>query len=723
MPYGAGVSFFSRCSVRRALVPLSAVVVLSACPQPVVTPPPPPPAPIPTTYRALGGVSMGAIGGMALISSNPTKVDAVASLGGPLDAAFFQRFLDHFVTGGFCTKAQIEAIMAQDPTKLNDPRVMDACASVASPGQWEHPNDFNHWHVTNNGGTFDRESYVKMMGDLMLAYGNFFTENPASPTAPPGVDPAIVRTPPADLCTNAVKVRGLKNAEYNPEGTYDAVTFCDGEQTLLFCDTGLEKVDFCSDPANVANPLPIAQERTFANQYCAAKGGVVVVTKESHPLVWLQHAGVVDPCRQREYPATMMLAVDFNGNGRKDYGEPLVNNSQERFDDVGADGCGDAREDGAGGCLAAATATGADPNGDNYEVAANPLGTERNWRFDPGEPFRDLGLDGVANSGDVGEGNGAFDQSSGRKRLFALDGRSNFAKLTAAEQARLHVLLDGGIRDIFNLGLMARHLFSAVKLARGGVVGEYRDFVEIPGMKDRTSGNFSPWNRAWSKVPRDLVTLYGKEARTEAEVIAGEGDHVGTAEQATKRFQVLFNWVANLWPNAPKPQAVFGQSTPADYRNETFFSQRLGAKWEYSVAVPPGYGDAANATARYPVAYLLHGYGMDPSGFVAAAIIANNFVTDPDLQLRPVIYVFPNGRCCFVNASTGQRDCRSADDSGTDFDRLPGWKRECNSGTFWINRKGYTGDDATPYGDALFELMEHIDQTYRTLPAADVEAR
>jgi hypothetical protein len=114
---------------------------------------------------------------------------------------------------------------------------------------------------------------------------------------------------------------------------------------------------------------------------------------------------------------------------------------------------------------------------------------------------------------------------------------------------------------------------------------------------------------------------------------------------------------------------------------------------------------------------------MDPAGFVAAAIIANNFVVDPALQLRPVIYVFPNGRCCFTNSQTGARDCRNTDDMGRDIDRLAGWERECHSGTFWVNRKGYTPADGTPYGDALFELMEHIDSKYRTLPAAEVEAR
>ncbi len=703
---------------------VAGLLVLSCSPKPVELPPPPP-AKIHTTYRVIGGVSMGAIGGMALASSNPHRIDGVASLGGPIDGAFFQRFIDQFVAAGFCSKEELEAIMAQDPVRLNDPTVIDACATprVAQPGLWEHPNDFNHLHITNNGGSFDRESYLQMMADLMLAYGNFFTQNPASPIAPPGLDPELVRHPPADLCTNPRRVSGLKNAEYNPAGTYDAITFCDGPQKLFFCATGQERVNFCSDPLNIRSPLPIAQEAAFADRYCANKGGAVVATEEGHTLYWLANAGNTDPCRQRNIAAPILLAYDYNGNGRRDYGEPIVNNSHERWDDVGVDGCGDAFENGSGGCNATASAIVTDANHDNYDPATTPNGTEKSWRYELGEPFRDFGLDGVAGSADSGEGNGAYDEVDGRKRLFALDGRTNFKKLEPSAMARLHVLLDGGIHDIFNLGLNARHLFSAVKEARQGLVGEYRSFTDIPGMKDRVSGNFNPWNRSWKTLPKDLITLYGKESRTDAEIATGEGDHVGTAEQASSRFQIAFNWIAYLWPNAPRPQAVFGQSTPADYRTETFASQKLGAKWEYAISVPPGYGDPENANARYPVAYLLHGYGMDPSGFVAAAIIANNFVLDSSLQLRPVIYVFPNGRCCFVNTVTGARDCRNSDDTGQDIDRLPDWERECHSGTFWVNRKGYTANDGTLYGDAMFELMEHIDATYRTLPAAEVEQR
>ena len=126
-----------------------------------------------------------------------------------------------------------------------------------------------------------------------------------------------------------------------------------------------------------------------------------MATKDNEPLLWLANAGITDPCRQRTLAAPILLAWDYNGNGRRDYGEPLVNNSHERWDDVGVDGCADAFENGSGGCNATASPTPTDANKDNYDPATNPDGTELSWRYELGEPFRDFGLDGVAGSADL----------------------------------------------------------------------------------------------------------------------------------------------------------------------------------------------------------------------------------------------------------------------------------------------------------------------------------
>ena len=99
-------------------------------------------------------------------------------------------------------------------------------------------------------------------------------------------------------------------------------------------------------------------------------------------------------------------------------------------------------------------------------------------------------------------------------------------------------------------------------------------------------------------------------------------------------------------------------------------------------------------------------------------------MTDTDVKFRPMIMVFPNGRCCWKNAMSGGKDCRETDENGVDIDKLgPGWARECESGSFYVNRSGFDANDQSRYGDAMFELMDHLDAKYRTLGTADVTER
>jgi hypothetical protein len=681
-----------------------------------------PPAPIATTYRAIQGISMGGIGTAALVAQHPERFDAAAPQGGPLDAAFLMRTVDHFHIGGFCSLADLEAILAQDPAALNDPARIAQCARRPQTLQYEHSQDFNHWAYTTNGADFDRDEYWHIFADLTLAYGNFLYQNPASPFAPPGVDPSLLSNPSADFCTNPVRLKGFRNAEYNPDGKYDVITFCDGQPLVYYCAQTQEIVDFCSDPANIANPLNAAQAQAFASNYCAAKGGAAVASKDATPLIMLNNAGAFDACRLATSPAVVALAVDLNGNGRRDFGEPVISNAQERFDDVGVDGCPDEYEDGNGGCTTTPNPGAVDPNHDNYDADTNPNGTENDWIWEPGEPFYDYGLDGVPGTGDEGEGNGQFDMCDGRKRLLESDGRTALRGMDATARARLFWLFDGGIRDVFNLGLSAKQGWGFVNGFR--TAGYYRDFTLIPGMQDPYSGDYVPWGGPWKEVPSDLMVFYGKDDPTDQDRINGDGDHVGTTDQAADRVYTMFNWVAARWPSLPKAP-VPANPTPYSQRAQilSYASTVLGAQRDFGLYVPPGYDDPANQNIRYPVLYMLHGYGMDPSGYISASLIADSYMVDPQVQFMPMIIVFPSGDCCFKNTVTGARDCRELDDNGNPIGNDPNWVRECNRGTFFVNRTGYTASDARAYGDSFFELMDYVDANYRTLPAANVDAR
>jgi hypothetical protein len=683
-----------------------ALLALAACA--------PPEAPTPqVTYRVLGGLSMGAIGTGALGFAHPEKFDALASMGGPLDAALLLRTIDRFHLGGFCSAADLDGI---PPAQLNDPVAVSGCIHPPERITWEHAQDFNHLKYTVNT-PFDRGGYIGLFNDLTLAFGNLLTENPVSKFAPPGVDEARARKPPSDFCTNPVRVKKLYNREHNPDGVVDAITFCDGEPVLWYCNFGLEKVDFCSNPANKLTPLPKSQEAAFANAYCAAKGGADFGDRMKTPALALQWGGQLDPCRERTLPVRVALAFDLNGNGRRDYGEPVVNNGEERYRDVGTDGCADADESGDGKCNGLGDpALAVDLNHDNYDAEENPFGLEANWRHDEGEPFDDDGLDGVPGTKDVGEGNGRFDMTSGRRALYGQDPRTQLAALLPPITGHLRLLLDGGIRDLFNFGLTARQVWGAWR--RRAETELYRDWTEIPGMKDTRTGNYRPWGGPWGRAPKNFAVLYGKEEPTLDDRILGDGDHVGTNGQAVNRIATLYNFTGAQWPSLPRPVSPLG-GTPYDEREliRVYDSKALGAKRDYGVFLPPGYELPENAQTRYPVLFLLHGYTGTPKQILPSAFLADTFMKDSDIGLRPMIIVTPSGACCFRHTS-GARECREVDDAGAPYLGKAGWERECEGGSFFVDHQAGAPGTVGNYGTAVLELMEEIDRNYRTLPAA-----
>jgi hypothetical protein len=208
------------------------------------------------------------------------------------------------------------------------------------------------------------------------------------------------------------------------------------------------------------------------------------------------------------------------------------------------------------------------------------------------------------------------------------------------------------------------------------------------------------------------------------DLINGDGDHVGTNEQAVDRISVLYNWVASQWPSLPRPSTPLGGDS-YDVRSKLtwYDSTVLGAKRGFGIYVPPGYELDENKNARYPVLYLLHGYEGDPSQIAASTFLADTYIADTGVKLTPMIIVSPSGACCFNNATTGGRDCREADDQGVPFGAQPGWVRECYGGSFFFDQTGRANGTSVRYEDSFFELMDYIDANYRTLAPADVEQR
>ena len=92
-----------------------------------------------------------------------------------------------------------------------------------------------------------------------------------------------------------------------------------------------------------------------------------------------------------------------------------------------------------------------------------------------GETFQDVGLDGVAGTGDFGEGNGQFDYDPDRAHVLAEDPTSRLAATSATDIATQRIYMDVGIKDEFGF---ARHYDNLVRTLRekGLTVGVQEGF-------------------------------------------------------------------------------------------------------------------------------------------------------------------------------------------------------------------------------------------------------
>ncbi len=558
------------------------------------------------TYRAIMGVSMGAIGTSVLGTRYPEKFDYIGPLGGPADWHWFGQYFRDFQLGGFCTEAERARLGA-------------AC-DRASNDRTPEPNDL--WTVDQNfeffnypdgrggqGGTFARGSYTNIFRDLSQSFGNAVLQSNATNSLPLGVPPTEMGRTDADRCATPVRVGNpadMNNRyyddEFNPDGQYPVITFCDGNRTAA-----------------------------HAGEWAGGQG--------SQPFV-------------------ITLAVDRNSNGVRDRGEPVIRAFTEPFDDWGTDGVPSAMEPGYN------ASTNPDPAGDDYDRQFNPGGTEGNFVREEGEPYRDLGLDGVACPAgrmcphDQGEGNGRFDTTSGVARFLERNPRTALSRMTGDAGARVGVWADGGTRDLFNFGAVANHFVGGAAQA-GQPLHYYNNFLSLDTHRPINAlddNGYDPLEIDWPRVPRFAMLRYGFEDATPQMLLDGDGGHVGTVPQVTNRlFAGIWRAQAD-WPNLNRATGPVVNTTDNAGRCAMgyscafeFTSMRARRTAPIGIALPPGYHSPQNAGERYPVIFLLHGYGMDPESLVASGVILRGYMADPNYASwqRPgkVILVFPDGRC------------------------------------------------------------------------------
>ncbi len=701
------------------------------------------------TYKAVSGVSMGGIGSSITGFRYPDRFDILGPLGGSMNMGYLLNMMHDLHLGGFCDydtitgAADIDAFVTDttqqcgwcgpqhDPEDWSNPGTY--CYMVEPRSQYpdEHAQGYNHWYYDDDGGNFNRSSYMDIFRDLAYAFGNPTNYNPASPYLPVGlggervVDQDRLQTYLDTIYDKDQQAHGcaelatwmasdplteLFDHEYNPEGLYPAIYYCDGTS---------------------------------------------------------QRNGHWDPddSGARSRRMDIGIAIDFNENGVRDYGEPVIRQFWEPYEDCGLDGLCDENETGYN------ADSNPDPAGDNYHPFDNPTGTEENGFWDgpagsdPGETYQDLGLDGVACPVvgestpqaikatcpyDYGEGNGQFDLNPNIETYFAHDPLLNAKGLTDEQVKRLNIWFDGGIRDIFNFLVMADGVamqFNTQSEPLNLPVKKYQRYTSLmdPVQDNINSFNFLRVN--YAGLGQNVLMRYGDYDATDAMIAGGDGRHVGYIPQLFFRIQTFFSFANHHFANGDFEPVESSSLTDLLF-SSMYDSDVLGRKARYSVALPPGYysnnqdgADGAPDTCvnRYPVIYLGHGYGMDPQGMAGALTLFMSYMSDGIFQ--KMITVFPDGEC--YDQGTCRGDCNSQCNNVSAADKpacldacytergCDDVITECVRGNFYVNHVVSAANpvDGMSTGglhevqteDSLLELMDYIDSHYCTKEPEDVQ--
>ena len=295
----------------------------------------------------------------------------------------------------------------------------------------------------------------------------------------------------------------------------------------------------------------------------------------------------------------VLLAVDLNGNGKRDPGEPILRQFHEPFTDL-----------------------------------------NENEMYDPGEPFMDVGLDGVSGTGDFGEEGGTFSFNPNHLNYMAQDPLTHVKDMDLSTLEGLNFYLDAGNEDEFQFNI---HTDNFVKVLEDrGLKVQIED--GFPDSIPRVS-HFDQ-KRAYVKYEGGHVGFnkedIGKNFSQSKKGVEG-------AILVANRFTTLFAFVSDHFPGGEYGTDLYEMFWhPSKMGVNSFYSPSLKRRMKFGIYLPPGY--KGSKTTYYPVLYLLGGYNMDISGlanrWVRAALDA--FILTQEIQ--KMIIVIPDG----MNSKNGR---------------------------------------------------------------------
>ena len=288
----------------------------------------------------------------------------------------------------------------------------------------------------------------------------------------------------------------------------------------------------------------------------------------------------------------VLLALDQNGNGKRDQGEPIIRQFHEPFEDINGNGM-----------------------------------------FDPGEPYSDVGLDGVAGTGDYGEGDGHFTSNPHRENYMAQDPLSHVKQLSLGTLQDRSLYLDAGTEDEFQFNIHTENFVQAL-LDRGLPVeienGFPKDFPQISHFyQNRVYVRYEGGHVGFNKENIGLSFKQVKQGVKGAILVAN-------------RFTTLFSFVSDHFPEGEygtDPYELYRY--PSQMAVTSFYSPSLNRKMSYGIYLPPGY--KRSNSNYYPVLYLLGGYNMSISGMTNSWIKSALDSLILSREIQKMIIVIPDG--------------------------------------------------------------------------------
>ena len=281
------------------------------------------------------------------------------------------------------------------------------------------------------------------------------------------------------------------------------------------------------------------------------------------------------------------MLADLNGDGVYDVGDGIVVNLSEPFTDTNGNGV-----------------------------------------FDAGEPFSDVGLDGVAGTGDFGEGNGRFDYDPDRANWLAEDPLTRLEARSAADIATQRIYMDVGTEDQFGFG---KHYDNFITM------------LQSKGLTVTTRDDFPANCADVARLPQQYLLIRyvgGHVGIPEADDSRDKllnGDICGTVV-IWQRLLAMISYMDSSFPDGfsgPGDVSITDPDPRGDIMKTQIASPALrtgsGTAPEQPVLIyrPPAY---FHTTRSFPIVYILGGYGQTPDDFERLSDMLDPLIVTTQLQ-------------------------------------------------------------------------------------------